>query len=72
MSTRLILHTVFQLEEVLLKTDSGYPRDAEVNYPPWQTLGVPFALRPIGQLHLSRSGEDVPVISLVFFFRSLQ
>ena len=37
----------------LLKTDSGYPRDAEVTLFTVQTLGVPFALTPIGQLHQS-------------------
>jgi len=40
--------------EFLLKTDSGYPRDAGVLFHPrWQTLGVPFALTPIGQLRQS-------------------
>jgi len=34
--------------EFVLKTDSGYPRDAEVT-----TLRVPFALTQIGQLHHS-------------------
>jgi len=47
-------HSAFPLRvEVLLKTDSGYPRDEEVTYPSWQTLGVPFALRPIVQVHQS-------------------
>jgi len=34
--------------EFLLKTDSGYPRDAEVTLftvAPWQTLSIPFAVR---------------------------
>jgi len=40
--------------EFLLKTDGGYPRDAGVFfYSRWQTLGVPSALTPIGQLHQS-------------------
>jgi len=39
--------------EFLLKTDSGYPRDAGVFFHArWQTLGVPSALTAIGQLHL--------------------
>jgi len=37
--------------EFLLKTDSGYPKDTGVNKP-WQPLGIPFAITPIGQLHL--------------------
>jgi len=38
--------------EFLLKTDSGYPRDAGVFfYSRWQTLGVPFALTSICHLH---------------------
>jgi len=40
--------------EFLLKTDGGYPRDAGVfSHSRWQTLGVPSALTPIGQLHQS-------------------
>jgi len=35
--------------EFLLKTDSGYPKDKGVNKP-WQYLGIPFAITPIGQL----------------------
>jgi len=35
--------------EFLLKTDSGYPKDTGVNKP-WQPLGIPFAITPIGQL----------------------
>ena len=38
--------------EFLLKTDSGYPKDTEVNKP-WQPLGIPFAITPMGQLHQS-------------------
>ena len=38
--------------EFLLKTDSGYPKDTGVNKP-WQPLGIPFAITPIGQLHQS-------------------
>ena len=37
-----------------MKTDGGYPKDAGVFFHPrWQTLGVPSALTPIGQLHQS-------------------
>ena len=40
--------------EFLLKTDSGYPRDAKVFFNSrWQTLGIPSNLPPIGQLHPS-------------------
>jgi len=40
--------------EFLLKTDSGYPRDAGIFFHSrWQTLGVPSALTLIGQLHQS-------------------
>ena len=40
--------------EFLLKTDGGYPRDAGIFFHSrWQTLGVPSALTPIGQLHQS-------------------
>jgi len=45
--------------EFLLKTDSGYPRDAEVTS---FTLSIPFALTPIGQLHQSPPSPD-----LIFF-----
>jgi len=45
--TKLVLRGEF-----LLKTDSGYPKDAVVNKP-WQPLGIPFAITPIGQLHQS-------------------
>ena len=38
--------------EFLLKTDSGYPKDTGVNKP-WQPLGIPFAITPIGRLHQS-------------------
>jgi len=38
--------------EFLLKTDSGYPKDTVVNKP-WQPLGIPFAITPIGQLYQS-------------------
>ena len=38
--------------EFLLETDSGYPKDTGVNKP-WQPLGIPFAIAPIGQLHQS-------------------
>ena len=38
--------------EFLLKTDSGYPKDTGVNKP-WQPMGIPFAITPIGQLHQS-------------------
>jgi len=38
--------------EFLLKTDSGYPKDTGVKKP-WQPLGIPFAITPIGQLHQS-------------------
>ena len=41
--------------EFLSKTDNGYPRDAGIFFHSrWQTLGVPFALTPIGQLHQSQ------------------
>ena len=44
----------------LLKTDSGYPKDAGVFFHSrWKTLGVPFALIPIGQLHQS-SPSPIP------------
>jgi len=43
-------HTL--IVEFLLKTDSGYPKDMEVNKP-WQLLGIPFAITPIGHLHQS-------------------
>jgi len=33
--------------EFLLKTDSGYFKDTGVNKP-WQPLGIPFAITPIG------------------------
>ena len=39
---------VFESREIL-KTDSGYPKDTGVNKP-WQPLGIPFAITPIGQL----------------------
>jgi len=40
--------------EFLLKTDGGYPRDAGIFFHSrWQTLGVPSALTPIGQLDQS-------------------
>jgi len=40
--------------EFLLKTDSGYLRDAGVLFHSrWQALGVPFAPTPIGQLRQS-------------------
>ena len=38
--------------EFLLKTDSGYPKDTGVNKP-WQPLGIPSAITPIGQLDQS-------------------
>jgi len=38
--------------ELLLKTDSGYPKDAGVTTP-WQTLGIPFAITPLDRLHQS-------------------
>ena len=38
--------------EFLWKTDSGYPKDKGVNKP-WQPLGIPSAITPIGQLHQS-------------------
>ena len=38
--------------EFLFKKDSGYPKDTGVNKP-WQSLGIPFAIKPIGQLHQS-------------------
>ena len=37
----------------LLKTDSGYPRDAEDTLFTLANLSIPFALTPIGQLHQS-------------------
>jgi len=39
--------------EFLLKINSGYPGMWKLLYSPWQTLGVPSALTPIGQLHQS-------------------
>jgi len=36
--------------EFLLKTNSAYPRAMEVNKP-WQPLGIPLAITPIGQIH---------------------
>ena len=38
--------------EFLLKTDSGYPKDTGVNKP-WQPLGIPSAITPIGQFYQS-------------------
>ena len=38
--------------EFLLKTDSGYPKDTGVNKP-WQPIGIPSAIAPLGQLHQS-------------------
>jgi len=38
--------------EFLLKTDSGYPKDTGVTLP-WQPLGLPSTITPIGQLHQS-------------------
>ena len=38
--------------EFLLKTDGKYPKDTGVNKP-WQLLGIPSAITPIGQLHQS-------------------
>ena len=37
--------------EFLLKTNSGYPRDAEVTLFTLANLSIPSALTPIGQLH---------------------
>jgi len=46
---RLVLRVEF-----LVKTDSGYPMHAGVfSHSRWQTLGNPFALTSIGQLHQS-------------------
>ena len=39
--------------EFLLKTDSGYPKDMGLLYSPWQPLGIPSAITPIGKLHQS-------------------
>jgi len=39
--------------EFLLKTDSGYPRMRKLFDSPWQTMNIPSALTPIGQLHQS-------------------
>jgi len=37
-----------------MKTDGGYPRDVGVSVQSrWQTLGIPSALTPIGQLYRS-------------------
>jgi len=33
----------------LFKTDSGYPKDAEV-ITAWEIPGIPFAVTPLGQL----------------------
>ena len=38
--------------EFLFKTDSGYPKDTGLDKP-WQLLGIPFAITPIGQLYQS-------------------
>ena len=43
--------TTFE-SRILLKTDSAYPKDTGLNIP-WQPLGIPFAITPIGQLHQS-------------------
>jgi len=43
---------IYMRVEFLLKTDSGYPKDTGVNKP-WQPLGIPSAITPIGQLHQS-------------------
>ena len=40
--------------EFLLKTDRGYPKDSDTGVnKPWQPLGIPSAITPIGQLHQS-------------------
>ena len=49
---RLIVKRGFLRVEFLLKTDSGYPKNTGVNKP-WQPLGIPFTITPIGQLHQS-------------------
>jgi len=36
--------------ECVLKNDDEYPKDAGVAIP-WQPLGIPFAITPLGQLH---------------------
>jgi len=36
--------------EFLLRTDSGYPQDAGVTTT-WHTMGISFAIAPLGQLH---------------------
>ena len=38
--------------QFLFKTHSWYPKDTGLNKP-WQPLGIPFAITPIGQLHQS-------------------
>jgi len=59
--------------EFLYKTDGGYPRDAGVFFhSPWQTLGVPSVLTPIGQLYqslfLSPIGARTLKIKALFLF----
>jgi len=39
--------------EFLLKTGSEYSKMRKLLNSPWQPLGIPFALTPIGQLHQS-------------------
>ena len=51
-SKPLQIYTLLRVE-FLLKTDSGYPGMRKLLYSPWQTLSIPFALTPIGQLHQS-------------------
>ena len=40
-----------------MKTDSGYPKDTGVNKP-WQPLGIPSAITPIGQIHQQANAES--------------
>jgi len=48
-----------RVEFLLKKTDSGYPKDTGILGSPWQPLGIPFAITPIGQPHQS-SPSPIP------------
>ena len=53
--------------EFLLKTDSGYLKDTGVKIP-WQPLGIPFAITPIGQRNLLPQSIRLHLIVLVRYW----
>jgi len=54
---RPLIHLIFcWIVEFLLTTDNGYPKDARVATP-WQTLGIPRAIIPFGQLQVISLGS---------------